>query len=130
LSRYDWPGNVRELQNVLAAASVQAPVRGRVCASDLPEAIREAPADQPGVSLAGARRAFERQFVLNALARAGGHRGAAARAMGLSRQGLVKLLTRLGIQREDPAEGEARRLLVGRFGRRRAAPVEADEIAR
>jgi len=130
LSRYDWPGNVRELQNVLAAVSVQAPVRGRVSAGDLPEAIREAAADQTDVTLAGARRAFERQFVLGALARAGGHRGAAARAMGLSRQGLVKLLSRLGIQRENPAEGEGRRLLVGRFGRTGAAPAEADKVAR
>jgi DNA-binding NtrC family response regulator len=54
--------------------------------------------------LADAREQFERRFVEVALARAGGNRAQAARALGLSRQGLVKILVRLGLQR--PAAGE------------------------
>jgi len=47
--------------------------------------------------LADARRQFERRFVEVALARAGGNRARAARALGLSRQGLLKTLARLGL---------------------------------
>ena len=39
--------------------------------------------------------AAERDFVRAALARAAGHRGQTATALGLSRQGLAKLLQRL-----------------------------------
>jgi DNA-binding NtrC family response regulator/tetratricopeptide (TPR) repeat protein len=94
LARYDWPGNVRELQNVMSALAVHAPRRGRVGVSALPPAIA---AVGPRATLDEARRSFERQFVSTALARAGGHHSNAAAALGVSRQGLAKLITRLGI---------------------------------
>ena len=96
LARYDWPGNVRELQNVMTALAVSAPRRGRVGPSLLPAAIAGA---SPVVAarLEDARRSFEQRFVRAALARAGGHRGRAATDLGLSRQGLAKLLRRLGL---------------------------------
>jgi DNA-binding NtrC family response regulator len=100
LSRYAWPGNVRELQNVIAALAVAAPAHGRVAASLLPSAIAgQAPA--AGMTLAEARDAFERRFVEAALARADGRRARAARDLGLSRQGLLKLLARLRISSND-----------------------------
>ena len=99
LARYDWPGNVRELQNTLAALAVQAPARGRVGPGRLPEAIVGAAPAGTGeaLTLAEARRRFEARFVRATLARAGGRRAEAASALGVSRQGLAKLLTRLGI---------------------------------
>jgi two-component system response regulator AtoC len=99
LARYDWPGNVRELQNTLAALAVHAPPRGRVAPSRLPAAILGAGLQTHGelLTLAEARRRFEERFVRATLARAGGHRTDAASSLGLSRQGLAKLLTRLGI---------------------------------
>ncbi|MFM8534089.1 MAG: helix-turn-helix domain-containing protein [Acidimicrobiia bacterium] len=51
------------------------------------------------VTLADARREFEERYVRAALARCGG-KGAAARELGVSRQGLRKLSTRLGLS--DP----------------------------
>jgi len=99
LARYDWPGNVRELQNVIARLAVQAPARGRVAPTSLPPPIRTSAKAQllTAMPLDRARRAFEEQFVRAALARAGGHGGRAARELGVSRQGLSKLLARLGI---------------------------------
>ncbi len=99
LARYDWPGNVRELQNTLAALAVQAPASGRVGPGRLPEAIVGAARAGTGESLtlAEARRRFEARFVRATLARAGGRRAEAASALGVSRQGLAKLITRLGI---------------------------------
>jgi transcriptional regulator with PAS, ATPase and Fis domain len=97
LSRYHWPGNVRELQNVMAGMAVSAPARGPVKAGLLPPVITGAPVLST-TRLADAREQFERRFIELALARAGGRRARAARELGLSRQGLLKMMTRLGIQ--------------------------------
>jgi transcriptional regulator with PAS, ATPase and Fis domain len=95
LARYDWPGNVRELQNVLTALVVTTPSRGVVSASALPAAIVRAAQPPPQESLESARLKFEERFVRAALARTAGHRGQTAAALGLSRQGLAKLMQRL-----------------------------------
>jgi len=96
LARYDWPGNVRELQNVLSALAVRAPRRGRVGPDQLPAVIAGAAAAE-ATTLDEARRTFDRRFVRAALARAGGHQGRAAADLGLTRQGLAKLMRRLEI---------------------------------
>jgi DNA-binding NtrC family response regulator/tetratricopeptide (TPR) repeat protein len=106
LSRYDWPGNVRELQNVMAALSVSAPRRGSVSTACLPAVI--AGAEIRAGTLEQARRTFERRFVRAALARAGGHRGRTATALGLSRQGLAKLMARLELSDDDAQTTGAR----------------------
>jgi DNA-binding NtrC family response regulator len=97
LARYHWPGNVRELQNVIAALAVAAPSRGPVRATLLPATVTGATTLSSG-RLAQARVQFERRFVEVALARAGGSRSQAARELGLSRQGLLKLLARLELR--------------------------------
>jgi len=96
LSRYSWPGNVRELQNVMSALAVAAPVRGQVRPSLLPQLISSTP-PAASLTLADARAQFERRFIEMALARAAGKRARAARELGLSRQGLLKLMARLGL---------------------------------
>jgi DNA-binding NtrC family response regulator len=98
LSHYHWPGNVRELQNVMSALAVAAPVRGQVRASLLPHAITGVTVTT-SMRLADARQQFEGRFIEAALARAGGRRARAARELGLSRQGLLKIMMRLGINR-------------------------------
>ena len=96
LARYDWPGNVRELQNVLAALAVRSSKRGVVPPNALPQNVAGV---QPNKSwrLVEARRTFEAGFVRAALVRSGGHRGRAAEELGVTRQGLTKLMGRLGI---------------------------------
>ena len=96
LARYGWPGNVRELQNVLAALAVRSPKRGVVPAAALPPQFVERPGGG-GWRLDEARRGFEERFVRAALARAGGRRGRAAAELGITRQGLTKIMARLGI---------------------------------
>jgi DNA-binding NtrC family response regulator len=97
LAAYDWPGNVRELQNVLASMMVATPHDRLVGASALPAHVARAAASEARSTLAAARRQFEERYVRAALARAGGRTSTAARDLGLSRQGLAKLLGRLGI---------------------------------
>ena len=97
LVRYDWPGNVRELQNVVASLAVHGPRRGRVPASLLPAQIAGAARHRP-VGFDEARLEFERRFIRAALARARGRKSTAAAQLGVSRQGLAKILKRLGIE--------------------------------
>ncbi len=97
LSRYHWPGNVRELQNVIAALAVAAPSRGRVRPSLLPPVVGSATVVASG-RLGEARDQFERRFVEAALARASGSRSRAAASLGVSRQGLLKMMARLRIE--------------------------------
>jgi DNA-binding NtrC family response regulator len=96
LARHDWPGNVRELQNVIAALAVRSPRRGVVSPEALPAVFQ---VGFPGETwrLDEARRTFEEQFVRAALVRTGGHRARAAHELGVTRQGLTKLMARLGI---------------------------------
>lgn len=96
LARYDWPGNVRELQNVIAAVAVHGPRRGRVPVSALPSHIARL-AGQAHEGFGEARLEFERRYVRAALARAAWNRRLAAEQLALSRQGLEKLMKRLGI---------------------------------
>jgi transcriptional regulator with PAS, ATPase and Fis domain len=96
LARYDWPGNIRELQNVLAALAVRAGRRGVVGPAALPPQFL-ASASGTACRLDAARRAFDERFVRAALVRTGGLRSQAAIELGISRQGLGKLMVRLGI---------------------------------
>jgi DNA-binding NtrC family response regulator len=97
LSAYTWPGNIRELQNVLASLLVAAPRTGLLGPSSLPAHIARVAALDKGGTLADARKRFDERYVRAALARAGGRTPAAAKELGLSRQGLAKLMGRLGI---------------------------------
>jgi two-component system response regulator HydG len=97
LARYSWPGNVRELQNVMSALAVAAPAHGQVRPSLLPHVVTGASVVS-ATRLADARLEFERRFIEIALARAGGRRAHAARELGLSRQGLLKMMARLGLE--------------------------------
>ena len=96
LARYDWPGNVRELQNVLASLAVRSARSGVVPPTALPPVFS---AREPDAAwrLDEARRGFEDRFVRAALVRNGGRREQAAMELGITRQGLTKLMARLRI---------------------------------
>jgi transcriptional regulator with PAS, ATPase and Fis domain len=97
LTAYHWPGNVRELQNVLASMAVAAPREGRIGVRHLPAHLSTRPREDPPARLDALRRECEHRAVVAALARTAGHRGRAARELGLSRQGLLKLMARVGV---------------------------------
>ena len=96
LARYNWPGNVRELQNVLASLAVRSARRGVVPPTALGLQFAD-PEPVEASRLDAARRTFEERFVRAALARTGGHRTRTAEELGVTRQGLAKLMSRLGI---------------------------------
>ncbi|NIR45403.1 MAG: sigma-54-dependent Fis family transcriptional regulator [Gemmatimonadetes bacterium] len=105
LIAYDWPGNVRELRNAVERAVVLAE-GDRITAADLPGHITGRPgplrpgeAVLAGLSYAEAKaraiETFERGFLEAALERHDGNISATARALGLHRQSLQKMLKRI-----------------------------------
>jgi DNA-binding NtrC family response regulator len=103
LAEHEWPGNVRELANALrvAAALVEGSVIGR---DELARAIGKAAGRAPGgrrsleettlSALRSRHRAEVRELVGRAIAGAGGNKRRAAGALGVSRQGLYRVLGR------------------------------------
>jgi len=100
LSAYSWPGNVRELQNEIQCCLVfqgDDPVIGEACLSSRFRPSEEPPSRDP-FNLSAARAEFERRFVRQALRRFDFNKKRAAAEMGLTRQGLFKLMKRHGIE--------------------------------
>ena len=99
LLAYDWPGNVRELANVMERATVLGP-GPKITLQDLPARFG---ASQPkavsgGMSYHEAIDAARRDFILEALKAANGNRAAAAKALGLHRTHLMRLIKTLEIE--------------------------------
>jgi DNA-binding NtrC family response regulator len=95
----DWPGNVRQLQNQIK--SLVACARKRVIGEeDLPERIPDMrssefrPAPAPAASLKSAVEDLERQMIAETLHATGNNQQKTAKALGLSRQGLINKLKR------------------------------------
>ena len=107
LSSYEWPGNVRELRNLIARQAAQP--------SSPAQLLREqssAPADPifAGVALRSlheartqAGDAFERRYLLEALARAADNVSRAAELAGVSRQMFTRLLAKHNLRGRDRA---------------------------
>jgi transcriptional regulator with PAS, ATPase and Fis domain len=106
LSEHAWPGNVRELANVLrvAASLVEESmisgdeVREAIRSSGAPASVRrERTLEETSVaSLRARHRAELRELVGRAIAAADGNKLRAARALGISRQGLYRILAEIG----------------------------------
>jgi two-component system, NtrC family, nitrogen regulation response regulator NtrX len=101
LMAYQWPGNVRELKNVIErlVIMVTADVIG---AEDLPAALRKEREEQPsGVSdypsLARAREAYEKQYILKKLREHEGNVSRTAAALKIERSHLYRKMKAYGI---------------------------------
>ena len=102
LAAHPWPGNVRELQNVLANLTVAGPLDGAVGPEVLPTAIRQEVPAERRPTLAQAREELERAMVTDVLGRHASI-ASAARELGITRQGLSKLMVRLRVEPLDPS---------------------------
>jgi DNA-binding NtrC family response regulator len=116
LQRYHWPGNVRELRNVVTRAVALAgpdddfqslPFVLRPT-SAAPQTIPEIKADRPFHEAKDALIArFEREYLGDLVQRASGNLSQAARAAGLERKFLYKLLERAGLRTKGEASSDA-----------------------
>jgi len=102
LAGYGWPGNVRELEHEMRRLAYLCPEGHPIDARLLSERVvvaREADTELPPSSLKLEPNIehLERRLVRAALVRTSGKRSAAARLLGISRNGLAMKMTRLGI---------------------------------
>jgi two-component system, NtrC family, response regulator AtoC len=91
LCAHDYPGNVRELVHAVEHAVALAR-DGVIKLEHLPRAFASevaVPSDETLASIVGH---FERQYILQVLAKVGGHRGQAADLLGISRKALWQKL--------------------------------------
>ena len=106
LTKYDWPGNVRELRSAVerAVAYAQGPL---VAPEDLPEAILTGAQRQDGYCFHAWRKKtlarLEKEFLKKAIEEHGGCVSGAARALGIHRSTLQRLMRRHNL----PAGAEA-----------------------
>ncbi|MBI3822600.1 MAG: sigma-54-dependent Fis family transcriptional regulator [Planctomycetes bacterium] len=95
LTHYPWPGNIRELANVLERAQILAEER-TITLDDLPDNIVEvhaAPASAAGDDPHHLRD-VERRHVLAMLKQEKGNKVRAAKALGISRRALYRLIAK------------------------------------
>ncbi|MEK7703804.1 MAG: sigma 54-interacting transcriptional regulator, partial [Myxococcota bacterium] len=106
LERHPWPGNVRELRNMVEATLAMGELalpesHGSPVATHAQHAVPELAASLLAAPFARAREQvladFERHYVEAALRRSGGNVSAAARAAGLDRSYLARIVRRLGL---------------------------------
>jgi DNA-binding NtrC family response regulator len=105
VSAYPFPGNIRELEHAIEHALVLA--RGaEIDLEHLPQDLQAgvSESDAPGQvlrPLAGAVKAFERQYLLRALAAAEGQRARTAELLGISRKNLWEKLRAHDLSHSD-----------------------------
>jgi two-component system, NtrC family, response regulator HydG len=108
LEAYAWPGNVYELSNLVRRAVVFAS-GSEISASELAELFPPPAAQDPGETItipyAGDLKIIERSIVSEVINRYNGNKSAAARALGLHRKTLYRIL-------EDERTGPADAPLV------------------
>jgi two-component system NtrC family response regulator len=107
LTAREWPGNVRELKAVVESAGalllpgqdeVDAELL-RLASGDTAEAsVPAGSVDASSGPLEAALNELELRLVRDAMTAAGGNQSEAARRLGVSRVGLIKKLTRLGLR--------------------------------
>ncbi|MBI4859602.1 MAG: sigma-54-dependent Fis family transcriptional regulator [Candidatus Riflebacteria bacterium] len=108
IERHSWPGNIRELRNVIEHAFVLEQ-GSRISAASLPFLASRAPApaamagpapapsELPVPSLAAAREAFERRFIVDCLQRHGGNITKAAQELDVPRSTVYRKLEAWGL---------------------------------
>jgi two-component system response regulator HydG len=103
LALHEWPGNVRELSNVIERMIALTPSGGT---AQLPELRARLPPreklttlvpEPSGQTLSESVDEYERALIARALERSAGNRTAAARGLGISRQGLAIKLKKYGL---------------------------------
>ncbi len=107
LVRYGWPGNVRELANVIERAQILAE-ESTITPDDLPDnLLGAAPPGAPASDSPDALDVMEGRHVAGVLRRSDGNKVRAAKALGVSRRTLYRLIDKYGLQDRKDAEGPA-----------------------
>lgn len=105
LERYSWPGNVRQLQNAIDRAKILAD-DDRIRVENFPPEIVNSAQARPPVALSDVDlETLTHQHVLDTYHRHSGNKARTARALGIGRRTLYRLLEKYNIAEKD-AEGQ------------------------
>jgi DNA-binding NtrC family response regulator len=107
LTRYDWPGNVRELANVIERAQILG-ADHLITVDDLPENLAEVRPPATGAPAGGDPRHLrevERRHVQAVLQEVKGNKVRAARALGISRRALYRLIHKYRLEVANGRQG-------------------------
>jgi transcriptional regulator with GAF, ATPase, and Fis domain len=122
LERYPWPGNVRQLINAVERAKIMADGRmirlvdlpsdvvGRVASPRASGGYTAALNDTPNGSMGDALAAVQRSHIVDILRRERGNKARTARALGINRRSLYRLLDK---HRIEPSELSGERAGAG-----------------
>ena len=97
LVRYDWPGNVRELANVIERAQILAE-NHTITIDDLPDNLLTCDSKSEDEGDTKKLHQIQRRHVETVLEEAGGNKVHAARALGISRRALYRLLDKYSLR--------------------------------
>lgn len=100
LVRYDWPGNVRELANILERVQILAEDH-IITLEDLPENVVDLPASEMMENDPNNLREIERRHVIEVLQRMKGNKVHAAKALGISRRALYRLIAKYQLEEKS-----------------------------
>jgi DNA-binding NtrC family response regulator len=104
LVRYDWPGNVRELANILERAQILAE-NHLITVDDLPDnLVGLAPVANNTSGDPRHLRELERRHIVAVLKQEKGNKVHAARALGISRRALYRLLDKYHLEEHQPSK--------------------------
>lgn len=103
LIAYSWPGNIRQLINALERAKVLAE-DGQITMSDLPEEVRQlnslvhsADSENAALPTVGSLIVLQREHITEVLNRENGNKSKAAKALGIERRKLYRMMEKHGI---------------------------------
>jgi DNA-binding NtrC family response regulator len=98
MERYAWPGNVRQLINALERAKILCDSE-TIRVRELPREVLVAPNSSPGtvVDLPDDLASIQRSKIVEVLRRESGNKSKAARALGIDRRKLYRLLEKFSI---------------------------------
>ncbi len=106
LLTYPWPGNVRQLRNEIERVTLLTRGRGPVGPENFSEELRDTV--HRGFPLVGTLKEqidrAQRRIVLGTLRQHAWNKTRSARALGITRQGLIKMIHRLQIPLQPPPE--------------------------
>jgi len=107
LAAHSWPGNVRELENTISSACMMA-VGPVIDVADLPETLRM-PVRVTDIASQGliSLEAMQQRYVLQVLRQVQGNKAKAAEILGIGRNTIYQMLSRMGETAEALAESEA-----------------------
>jgi len=108
LESYDWPGNVREVENLVERLVVLKEPDTLITPKDLPDRIRKRPREQhrsaeyiatmpEGIDFNAAVDNYERDLILDAMAKVKGVKKKAAEYLGINRTTLIEKMKRKGL---------------------------------